>query len=149
MQKEPRRVSYIIKVCSSGLFGFGWGQGELVLEALLICIFGAGQPRSYRGRTAEPVCGGLTEVKVLHCMRHFPNCQPFTAKVKSVCVLRLYLNVELGEWGESQWSLLLLFIWINTSDLTAHVLLPCEVCFSKQFNRECCCQKPVTVTHVS
>lgn len=42
-----------------------------MLEAFLNCIFGAEQPPSYRGRTAEPVCGGSTEVKVLHCMRPF------------------------------------------------------------------------------
>lgn len=45
-------------------FWVGGGQGELVLEAFLICIFGAEQPPSYRGRTAVAVCGGSAEVKV-------------------------------------------------------------------------------------
>lgn len=40
-----------------------------MLEDFLICIFGAEQPPSYRDRTAESVCEGSTEVKVLHCMR--------------------------------------------------------------------------------
>ncbi len=49
-----------------------------MLEAFLNCVFGAEKPPSDAGRTAEPVCGGSTEVKVLHCMRWFLNCQPFT-----------------------------------------------------------------------
>lgn len=82
-------VTYQHKKCKKSLpegcsseprFG---GQGELVLEALLNCIFGAEQPPSCRGRTAEPVCGGL---KVLHCTRQFPNCQPFTGFLMCICM---------------------------------------------------------------
>ena len=64
----------------------GGGQGELVLEAFLNCIFGAELRRSYRGRTAGPVCGGSSDVKVLHCMRQFPNCQPFTGLLMCICM---------------------------------------------------------------
>lgn len=66
-----------------------------MLESFLNCIFGAEKPLSDGGRTAESVCEGSTEVKVLHCMRCFLNCQPFTGfSCVSVCVLTLRLNVE-------------------------------------------------------
>lgn len=51
----------------------GGGQGELVLEAFLISVFGAKQPLSSSGRTAGPVCRGSLELKALHYMRRFPN----------------------------------------------------------------------------
>lgn len=65
---NARRAFHILKaaVLDSWIRG---GQGELVLEAFLNCIFGVEQPPRYRGRTAKPVCEGSSEVKVLHCMR--------------------------------------------------------------------------------
>lgn len=58
-----------MKGCSSGLPGLEEDKENLCWRIFLICIFGAEQPPSYSDRTAEPVCEGSTEVKVLHCMR--------------------------------------------------------------------------------
>jgi len=64
--------------------GFGRGQGELVPEAFFEPYI---RSRAVsEARTAEPVCGGPAEVKVLHCMRHFHKLSAFHRAVFTVCV---------------------------------------------------------------
>lgn len=77
-----RRLFCILKVAFLDS-RVGGGQGELVLEAFLNCIFGAEQPpRNSRACVWRLLC-----MKVLHCMRQFLNCQAFTG------FLNVYLHV--------------------------------------------------------
>lgn len=64
----------------------GGGQGELVQEAFLSCIFGSEQRLSLRGRTADPVCGGFIQVKVFHCGRQILDSQPLTGFFMFICI---------------------------------------------------------------
>lgn len=64
----------------------GGGQGELVQEASLNCIFGSEQRPSLRGRTADPVCGGFMEVKVFHCTGRILDSQPLTGFLMFICI---------------------------------------------------------------
>ena len=71
-------------------------------ETFLICIFGDGQPRSYGGRTAEPVCGGES-APLYETVSKLPAFHWSCVSVRvcvCVCVLSQYLNVELGALRE-------------------------------------------------